>query len=339
MNTFVASPGFDASRFKGTTLILPSVSIGNVPQLATDLLLAALKLDRVGSIEDENVVPVLGPADSAHEPSSTAKGSHSSGSLLSSSSTTTSSSSSSRLSLAVEVFQSKDGKWTLVQQRSPTVAHRSGHYVENLVQFIRDSQFDQVVLLASADGARRTDSQLRSGHPVRYIGSPRLSTELLQLVEHQLQIQPMERIPVTEEERIKEQQQQQSTSVLAERVQDIHLEKSGSTTVGGTSSASVPTTTSTQRVLERVPRIPSGGIARRLHGLCQQNDIGILTLVAFAMEGDNAEDAIFLANVLNAVLKVYTPTEEQVLRGEGGWKVPKSWDSLYGNTFPQDMYQ
>ncbi|KAF9307030.1 Proteasome assembly chaperone 2 [Mortierella antarctica] len=312
MNTFIASPGFDASRFQGTTLILPSVSIGNVPQLATDLLLAALKLDRVGCIEDENVVPVLGPADRPLEPTSTS---------ASSSSTPAQ---SSGLSLAVEVFQSKDGKWTLIQQRSPTVAHRSGHYVENLVQFIKDSQFDQVVLLASADGARRTDNQLQSGHPVRFIGSPALNPELRTLVEHRLQIQPLERIPATEEEELREQQ---PTSILAERVQDIQLDQ--------TSSSS----TTPKNLLEPVPRIPSGGIARRLHALCQQKDISILTLVAFAMEGDNAEDAIFLANVLNAVLKVYTPTDEQIERGEGGWKVPKSWDSLYGNSYPQDMYQ
>ncbi|KAG0341373.1 Proteasome assembly chaperone 2 [Podila horticola] len=312
MNTFIASPGFDASRFHGTTLILPSVSIGNVPQLATDLLLAALKLDRVGCIEDENVVPVLGPADRPLETTST------------STSASSTPAQSSGLSLAVEVFQSKDGKWTLIQQRSPTVAHRSGHYVENLVQFIKDSQFDQVVLLASADGARRTDNQLRSGHPVRFIGSPALNSELRTLVEHQLQIQPLERIPATEEEKLREQQ---PTSILAEKVQDIQLEQT-------------PSSSTTPKILlEPVPRIPSGGIARRLHALCQQKEISILTLVAFAMEGDNAEDAIFLANVLNAVLKVYTPTQEQIQRGEGGWKVPKSWDSLYGNSYPQDMYQ
>ncbi|KAG0331835.1 hypothetical protein BG004_001485 [Podila humilis] len=323
MNTFIASPGFDASRFQGTTLILPSVSIGNVPQLATDLFLAALSLDRVGSIEDENVVPVLGPADSPLD--------------ITKSLSSTQTHSTAGLSLAVEVFQSKDGKWTLIQQRSPTIAHRSGHYVENLVKFIQDSQFDQVVLLTSADGARRTDQQLRSGHPVRFVGSTSSSSsssssngsELQNFVEHQLGIQPLERIPATEQEALKEQEQK-TTLGLVERVQDIQLESSTLTSTSTSEGA---------RALERVPRIPSGGIARRLHGLCQENGINILTLVAFAMEGDNAEDAIFLANVLNAALKLYNPTEEQIQQGEGGWKVPKSWDSLYGNSYPQDMYQ
>ncbi|KAF9101966.1 Proteasome assembly chaperone 2 [Mortierella sp. GBA35] len=321
MNSFVPSPGFDARRFKGTTLILPSVSIGNVPQLTTDLLLSTLKLDRVGCIEDENVIPVLGPADRPHDlaPSSTtalgtAQVAGAAGATA-----------GAGLSLAVEVFQSKDGKWTLIQQRSPTVSHRSHYYVDNLVQFIQESEFDQVVLLASADGARRIDIQLRSGNPVRFIPSPTLPQSLLGTLTG-LGLEPLENIPPTdrEQQRMHELQQEQvPAGGLAERVQDIQLDDA---------------TLSTQTVLEKVPRIPNGGIARRLHSLCQEKGIAILTVVAFAMEGDNAPDAIFLANVLNAILKVHIPTEQQIRDGEG-WKVPRSWDSLYGNSHHQDMYQ
>ena len=319
MNSFVPSPGFDASRFKGTTLILPSVSIGNVPQLSTDLLLSTLNLDRVGCIEDENVIMVLGPADKP-------------GSEPSCGTSTTSSSSSQQLSLAVEVFQSKDGKWTIVQQRSPTVRHRSHFFADNLVQFIRESEFEQVLLLASADGARRIDVQLRSGTPVRYIASPALPQSLIETIQG-LGLQHLERVPATEEEKrdamIRRGQHHDHTSTassmaatsgLADRVQEIQLEEEQG-----------------QRILEKVPRIPNGGIARRLHSLCQEQGIAILTLVLFAMEGDNAPDAIFLANVANAIFKVHIPTEQQIQSGEG-WKFPKSWDSLYGNTYHEDMY-
>jgi proteasome assembly chaperone 2 len=334
MNSFVPSPGFDARRFKGTTLILPSVSIGNVPQLTTDLLLSTLKLDRVGCIEDENVVPVLGPADRPHDAAT-------SGSTAAHVSTTTTTAGAGTvsvgggLSLAVEVFQSKDGKWTLIQQRSPTVPHRSHHYADNLVQFIQDSEFDQVVLLASADGARRIDIQLQSGHPVRYIPSPQLPQTLIETLKG-LRLEMLENIPATDREvqqmrdlqHQQQQQQQLPASGLTDRIQDIQLDESTTTT----------TTTATQKTLEKVPRIPNGGFARRLHSLCQEKGIAILTVVAFAMEGDNAPDAIFLANVLNAILKVHVPTEQQLLDGEG-WKVPRSWDSLYGNSHHQDMYQ
>lgn len=318
MNSFIPSPGFDARRFKGTTLILPSVSIGNVPQLTTDLLLSTLKLDRVGCIEDENVIPVLGPADRPHNETSTS----SSASTATFAGTGTGvAAAGGLLSLAVEVFQSKDGKWTLIQQRSPTVSHRSHHYTDNLLQFIRDSEFDQVVLLASADGARRIDIQLRSGNPVRYIPSPQLPHTLLETLRG-LGLETLENIPASDRE------QQQAREMLVDRVQDIQLDDSSSAT----------TTAATQQTLEKVPRIPNGGFARRLHSLCQEAGIAILTVVAFAMEGDNAPDAIFLANVLNAILKVHVPTDQQIRDGEG-WKVPKSWDSLYGNSYHQDMYQ
>ncbi|KAG0263931.1 Proteasome assembly chaperone 2 [Mortierella polycephala] len=322
MNTFVASPHFDTQRLKGSTLILPSVSIGNVPQLATDLLLSTLQLDRVGAIEDENVIPVLGPADCPHDatvPVATAAA-------------------PGGLSLAVEVFQSKDGKWTLIQQRSPTVRHRSHHYADNLIKFIQDAEFQQVVLLASADGARRIDVQLRSGTPVRYIPSPAVPKELTDNIKR-LGLEILENVPTTEDERreairrrneehalagTQQHQDAASTSSLAERVQDIQLEGQQS---------------EQQLLLEKVPRIPNGGIARRLHSICQEKGIAILTVVLFAMEGDNAPDAILLANVLNAIFKIHVPTQEQIMDGSGDWKFPKSWDSLYGNTFHQDMYQ
>ncbi|KAF9143246.1 Proteasome assembly chaperone 2 [Linnemannia schmuckeri] len=317
MNSFIPSPGFDARRFKGTTLILPSVSIGNVPQLTTDLLLSTLKLDRVGCIEDENVIPVLGPADCPHGESSTSTAAFPTVGAGAGAAGV----SGGLLSLAVEVFQSKDGKWTLIQQRSPTVSHRSHHYADNLVQFIRDSEFDQVVLLASADGARRIDIQLRSGNPVRYIPSPQLPATLLDILRG-LGLETLENIPATDRE------VQHARELLAERVQDIQLD-----------DPSASSATSAQSTLEKVPRIPNGGFARRLHSLCQESGIAILTVVAFAMEGDNAPDAIFLANVLNAILKVHIPTEQQIRDGEGEWKVPRSWDSLYGNSHHQDMYQ
>ncbi|KAF9904822.1 Proteasome assembly chaperone 2 [Lobosporangium transversale] len=338
MNTFVASPGFDVSRLKGTTLILPSVSIGNVPQLTIDLLLATLKLDRVGCIEDENVVPVLGPADSVLDPMtpSTIRKNNN----VAAPAATRAEATGPALALAVEVFQSKDGKWTLIQQRSPTVHHRSHHYTDNLIQFIKESGFGQVVLLTSADGARRIDIQLQAGTPpVRFISSPKLSKELVEeTIQGQLGIVPLEDVPATEDQKreaiIRRQEhflamhhhQASSSAALTEQVEEMQLDETQ------------PEQQQQQQQLEKVPRIPSGGIARRLHSLCQEQDIAILTLIKFAMEGDNAPDAIFLANVLNAIFKLHSSTEQEALQGEGSWKVPKSWDSLYGNSFHQDMY-
>lgn len=52
---------------QGTTLLLPAVSIGSVPQLAIDLLLhhPDLKLRKVGRLDPSFCFPFVGPSDSA----------------------------------------------------------------------------------------------------------------------------------------------------------------------------------------------------------------------------------------------------------------------------------
>ncbi|KAF9969026.1 Proteasome assembly chaperone 2 [Actinomortierella ambigua] len=315
MNNFVAAPGFEPSRLHGTTLLLPSVSIGNVPQLTMDLLLSTLALERVGCIEDENVVPVLGPSDREGG--------------------------ASGLTLAIEVYQSNDGRWTLIQQRSPTVQHRSPQFTQNLLRFIQDSKFATVIVLASADGARRIDIQL-AGTPVRYIGSPALPPSVVETMQT-LSIRPLETIPI-------DQQDQRALALqhhghhlyehplaggLADKMQKVQLGAPAAPAAVSKEEEEERKQEQQQARLEKVPRIPGGGFARRLHSLCQEQNVPVVTMVTFAMEGDNAPDAIFLANVVNAVWKVYVPEKAAA---EQGWKFPKSWNSLYGNAHHEDMY-
>lgn len=58
-----------APALQGTTLIIPAVSIGSVPQLAVDLLLhhAELKLVKVGRLDPSFCFPFVGPSDSSSD--------------------------------------------------------------------------------------------------------------------------------------------------------------------------------------------------------------------------------------------------------------------------------
>ena len=47
--------------FTKYTLIIPSVAVGNVGQLAVDLLISSLALRRIGSVIDSAFIPVIGP--------------------------------------------------------------------------------------------------------------------------------------------------------------------------------------------------------------------------------------------------------------------------------------
>ncbi|KAI7860587.1 PAC2 family-domain-containing protein [Circinella umbellata] len=142
MDTFVAVPSFNPEKLADSTLILPSVSIGNVPQLACDLVINTLQPDRVGFISNEAVMPIAGPRENG-----------------------------SGVSLAVEVFQTKDQQWTIVQQRAPTFKGTRRQYIRDLVAFIQKYRFGRVIILTSADASLRNDLQITSATPFRYIGS------------------------------------------------------------------------------------------------------------------------------------------------------------------------
>ncbi|KAI9483027.1 MAG: PAC2 family-domain-containing protein [Benjaminiella poitrasii] len=138
--SFVPVSNFDLDSFKSSTLILPTVSIGNVPQLVVDLLIQTFKLERVGFLEDDYVMPIAGIREDVDQPGVT---------------------------VPIEVFQSKDKLWTSIQQRSPTVKGKRDEFIKQIKEFA--TKFARVVILTSMDASRRLDSQLQ-GEPFRVYG-------------------------------------------------------------------------------------------------------------------------------------------------------------------------
>lgn len=57
---YVSPPSSPVPDFKSSTLIIPSVSIGNVPQLAIDLLVHTLHIPLVGYLTSPYLVPCAG---------------------------------------------------------------------------------------------------------------------------------------------------------------------------------------------------------------------------------------------------------------------------------------
>ncbi|KAL6072826.1 Proteasome assembly chaperone 2 [Balamuthia mandrillaris] len=125
--------------FKGHTVVLPTLSIGHVGQLAVDLLVASNRLPRVGFLEDENLLSLVG--NDAYR--LTASHSSPSGSL----------------STNFEVFQDENNKVTYCQQRAPVIKNHNHLFVRNLVSWLVQARFQQVVVLASVDSARRVSLQ------------------------------------------------------------------------------------------------------------------------------------------------------------------------------------
>ncbi|CAG8512491.1 13764_t:CDS:2 [Acaulospora morrowiae] len=210
----------------------PSISIGNVPQLTVDLLITNLRLQRIGFLEDENVIPVAGASETG-------------------------------VAVAVEVYQSSDNEWTVIQQRAPVIKKKWRIFAQNLLTFIKESRFSKVILLSSADATRRMDFQL-TGIPLRFLMTSSLPDNFSEKAVD-LGLKVMEKIPKDRFESLNE--------YLGKKQDEADL-----------------------------PSIPGGGISKHLFFECQKEKIPLLMIICFAIEGDNTQDAFLLADYTNALL-------------------------------------
>lgn len=121
-------------NIKESTLIIPSISIGNVPQLAVDLLIHTFRLDKIGTLEDKYLFPFASPID------------------------TTDALNQKGVSRALEVFYDANNHLTIIQQRSPIISGFTKAFVdETILPFISEYRFAKILILNSADAGQQED--------------------------------------------------------------------------------------------------------------------------------------------------------------------------------------
>lgn len=129
-----------------STLILPALSIGNVGQLAVDLLIASTKAERIGYLDDPNVLPCVG--NDAYTP--TPQGD---------------------IALPLEAYESPSSALTLIQQRSPVVKGMMIEYAKNLANFAAACGKKHIVILSSLDFGRWQTIDMSSGQQIYYLSN------------------------------------------------------------------------------------------------------------------------------------------------------------------------
>ncbi|KAI0211933.1 Proteasome assembly chaperone 2 [Lamellibrachia satsuma] len=161
--------------WSGYTLIVPSVSVGNVGQLTVDLIVSTLHMDRIGYLSTDAVYPVVG-----NDPFST-KGS----------------SDKCQLVTAIEVYECTDKKITVVQQRAPLVRGKRKQFVSELCHWIQTCNFTKVIIVTSSFSHERVDTQI-AGTQLRFLLSPVLETrEGVTLRDHLHWLELEHRCPLT----------------------------------------------------------------------------------------------------------------------------------------------
>lgn len=165
------STGDDVPSFKGFTLIMPAVSVGNVGQLAADLIISTLNMSRVGYFHTDCLIPMAGNNPYA-----------------------TSTEDASQLSTNADVYSHSDLKLVVLQIRAPIIQTRVRSFRKLLVSWMKSCGFLRTVLLSSSHAYQRDDQQL-FGTSVRYLLTPSLHKVEGKRVE-ELGWREMERISV-----------------------------------------------------------------------------------------------------------------------------------------------
>ncbi|XP_018018934.1 proteasome assembly chaperone 2 [Hyalella azteca] len=150
----------DPRKFPGYSLILPSVSIANIGQLAVDILIFSLPTEQIAVVHHSALLPIAGCG--AYNDTD------------------------SGLTTSADLHVCHELKLLILQIRAPTAKGKRQEFVEALNKFIQDvlpsSETSIVWVLAGCQAANRGDAQL-SGRPLRFYHLPQISdlTNLIKL--------------------------------------------------------------------------------------------------------------------------------------------------------------
>lgn len=137
-------------NFNGHILIVPALSVGNVAQLAADLLISTLTMHRCGFIQHSSILPLVGSDPFAHPEATSCK-----------------------IVTCCEVFESVEHQVLIIQQRAPFVKGRRGLFRKWLVDWIKEQKFKRVVIATSSSAQERLHTQLE-GPQFRFVASPHI---------------------------------------------------------------------------------------------------------------------------------------------------------------------
>jgi proteasome chaperone 2 len=127
------------SKLDSKKLIIPSISVGNVPQLTTDLILHNFDFKWVSSLDVTYLYPFASPVD--YTDSRPPKG---------------------QVCTALELYVDDVNGLALIQQRSPILPGFGKNFLDYMTQLIQSVKFSQIVILDSNDCTLRSNLDRQS---------------------------------------------------------------------------------------------------------------------------------------------------------------------------------
>lgn len=106
------------------TLLVPSVAVGNVSQLACDLLISSLNMVKIGSVYTTAQIPVIG-----YDPYNLK---------------------SENLTTSCEIYKSDTKKICILQIRSPLIYKYAKQFLEEVIETFNEKKIKDVIILTSS---------------------------------------------------------------------------------------------------------------------------------------------------------------------------------------------
>ncbi|KAM7384335.1 hypothetical protein PAMA_011602 [Pampus argenteus] len=297
-NMFIASQN-SPSGFKDFTLVMPAVAVGNVGQLAVDLIVSTLNMSRVGYLHTDCLIPMAG-----NNPYPTCK------------------EDAEELHTAAEVYTAVELKLAVLQIRTPLVQNKSKKFRQLLMSWIKASGFSRTVVLSSSHAYQRNDQQLQST-PLRYLLTPglqKVSEDALK----ELGWREMERMlafPGITDSSTEPQ---------------LYIPGGGITkglyTDGMQYDATKSTLPTTVFSFKSVLRNTVVNVLVVVFSCAEEVPLAVLLI--FCSEGDNIPEAFALVNHLNDWLHLLDNSSQEPNK----WKIPTSWSLLFGSGIPPALF-
>ncbi|XP_050396081.1 proteasome assembly chaperone 2 [Patella vulgata] len=158
-----------SKNWENASVIIPCVSVGNVGQLAVDLIISTLDLQKVGYIYHSAILPIVGNDPYHKLPSNQCS-----------------------LTTGCEVFLNKSSTVVVVQQRAPIVKGKKEIFSTWLSDWIKESKFKQVIILTSSFSHERIDQQIY-GPQLRIVMSSSMEEQNSEKFLHKLKWLPLEK--------------------------------------------------------------------------------------------------------------------------------------------------
>ncbi|KAG7098809.1 hypothetical protein E1B28_000714 [Marasmius oreades] len=128
-------------KLSGKTIVIPVVSTANVAQLAADLLIASLGLERVAVFDSRYGIPLVGSSEDGVG-----------------------------ITTAFELYGCETSEILVFQQRCPPLRNRKQEFIDEVLAFLRQAGVSGCLFLSGVDSSNRTDNQMFT--PIYQLQSP-----------------------------------------------------------------------------------------------------------------------------------------------------------------------